>query len=352
MRTLLDKVTMWSCLGLAQLFLLFAAVILHHRPWVEAPLYLAVAAGGVVIFAFIATALGALAADPFAPTGRPMGVGLLYLYMVLIGAFASALYRDSLYGKVTSLAFFSLLALALWQKVRDRAPYLLDPTARPPRSLEVSDAILIAVAFFIVQLVIALALIPFDLGVFLTVSVAFFFAGAAVGTGAMFILNRAKVPNLSRTVGLGWPTHSARFAPALCFALALGLSLGFAARLYAKTLDPALPMEFDPRLRNALGDVRWLVAMAVVGAPLFEELIFRGFFYGSLRRVWPRWAAALASAATFAACHPPVSIAPVLLLGLAAAALVEWSESLAAPIVLHTTYNAFVLWGVWTKFEN
>jgi ABC-2 type transport system permease protein len=352
MRTMLDKVTMWSCLGLAQLLLLSSVGLLHDRRWAEAPLYLAVAAGGVVIFAFIATALGALAADPLAPSGRAMGAGRIYLYMVLFSTFASALYRDSLYAKVTSLAFFSLLALALWQKVRDRAPYLLDPTARPPPSLEVSDAILIAVAFFIVQLVFAFVLIPFELGLFLTISAAFFFSGAVVATGATFVLKRAKVPNLTRTLGLGWPARPARFASGVAYAAALGLLLGVAARLYAKALGPALPIQISPGVREVLGDVRWFVATAVVGAPLFEELIFRGFLYGSLRRVWPRWAAALASAAAFAACHPPAAIAPVLLVGLAAAGLIEWSESLAAPIVLHTTYNAFVLWGVWSRLAN
>ena len=63
----------------------------------------------------------------------------------------------------------------------------------------------------------------------------------------------------------------------------------------------------------------WLPALAVLAAPLFEEFIFRGLIFGGLRRIASPVTAALASAAIFAIVHPPMSVVPVFVLGIAAA---------------------------------
>jgi membrane protease YdiL (CAAX protease family) len=351
-RMLLDKVTLWASVGLGYLALLCAVGMFRARSLGEVPLDLAVAAGGVVIFAFIAAGLGALQADPFASARRPVGVGTAYLYMGFAGIFGYALAGESLYAKAVSLAFFSLLALALWQKVRNRIPYLLDPTARPPASLDLSDAILIVVAFFLVQLLVALALLQLDLGPIERASVAFSIAGSGVVAGALWILRRARIPNLREAIGVRWTAGSRRFAAALVVAPALGIALGAAALAYARAIVHVLPANgVHEAIAKGLptGDARWFVVTAVASAPLFEEIIFRGFMYKALRRSWPGWAAALASGAAFAACHPPVAVAPILVLGIVAAALVEWSTSIIAPVLLHTTYNAVVLSGLWER---
>ena len=83
----------------------------------------------------------------------------------------------------------------------------------------------------------------------------------------------------------------------------------------------------------------WMVALAVIAAPLFEEYLFRGLVFKGLRRTMKPAFAILASAAIFAIVHPPLSFLPVFGLGVAAALAFESSGSLLAPILAHALYN-------------
>jgi ABC-2 type transport system permease protein len=87
----------------------------------------------------------------------------------------------------------------------------------------------------------------------------------------------------------------------------------------------------------------WLVALAVVAAPLFEEFIFRGLIFNGLRRSMGALPAMLASAAIFAIVHPPASMLPVFVLGLCAAFAYERTRMLLAPMLVHAVYNAIIL---------
>jgi hypothetical protein len=87
----------------------------------------------------------------------------------------------------------------------------------------------------------------------------------------------------------------------------------------------------------------WLAPMSVLAAPLFEEFIFRGQLFGGMRRSLSAMPAIAASAALFAAVHPPLAMAPVFVLGLCTAYAAERSKSLLAPILAHALYNAGML---------
>jgi uncharacterized protein len=83
---------------------------------------------------------------------------------------------------------------------------------------------------------------------------------------------------------------------------------------------------------------------AVLFAPVFEELIFRGLLYGSLRSrfSWP--VAALVSALIFGLAHGygPAGFASVLVSGLLWAYLYERTGSLLPGIIAHVVNNAAV----------
>ena len=87
-----------------------------------------------------------------------------------------------------------------------------------------------------------------------------------------------------------------------------------------------------------------LALAVVVGAPLGEELVFRGFLYRTLRQLLGvRWAMTL-SALAFALLHLAAPLLlPYVLLGVAFALLYEWTGSLWASITLHALWNAVVL---------
>ncbi|MFK7790485.1 MAG: lysostaphin resistance A-like protein, partial [Phycisphaeraceae bacterium] len=89
-----------------------------------------------------------------------------------------------------------------------------------------------------------------------------------------------------------------------------------------------------------------IVLSAVVIAPLFEELIFRGVLQTSLMRLMNgyRWPALVITAAVFSAIHgsvvPTQALAPLFVLGLAWGYLYERTGSLLAPILAHAVFNA------------
>jgi membrane protease YdiL (CAAX protease family) len=80
----------------------------------------------------------------------------------------------------------------------------------------------------------------------------------------------------------------------------------------------------------------------VVAAPIFEEYIFRGVIFASLKRTWSWPAALVASAALFAVIHPPVSAFPVFFLGLATAYVYHRSGMLLGCMLTHATYNGII----------
>jgi len=84
-----------------------------------------------------------------------------------------------------------------------------------------------------------------------------------------------------------------------------------------------------------------LFLAAAVGAPLLEEIFFRGALFGALRRRFGFWPGLLGSSAFFAILHPqlPLGFLPIAMLGGAFAALYEWRQSLIPGIVAHAVNN-------------
>jgi uncharacterized protein len=80
--------------------------------------------------------------------------------------------------------------------------------------------------------------------------------------------------------------------------------------------------------------------LAVVFAPIFEETMFRGVIYGSLRSKLGVWPAALLSGAIFSGVHFEVyGFLPRLVLGVLLALLFEKYKSLYPSMCLHATHN-------------
>ncbi len=96
------------------------------------------------------------------------------------------------------------------------------------------------------------------------------------------------------------------------------------------------------------GSVLALAAIvAVVAAPISEELLFRGFLQPALARWTGRGSAIVLSAAFFAAAHMDLYAMPLLLvLGIALAYVYDRTRSLAAPVALHMAFNGMTLLSV------
>lgn len=83
-----------------------------------------------------------------------------------------------------------------------------------------------------------------------------------------------------------------------------------------------------------------LILLAVVIAPVTEELIFRGGIFRWARGRLPRWAALLLPAVLFAALHGNLaSFAPLIVLGIVLALAYERSGTILVPIIAHGLFN-------------
>jgi len=336
-----EKVRLWGTLAFAYPLAFFAAAV-GARSAIDfsGALGLAIALMGVPIYAVIATSLGVFGANPLAQDAqRKIKPAHAYFYMLLASLYTYAIYATVLWQRAALLIITSLLAFALWQRAKDQLPFLLDPSAAPPRTISLADGMVAALVFFVLQgVVLMIVLRRNDVPSGRDLLLAFVLAGAitAVGTRVVHRLARAKgVPTL---IGQG---------------LARSLGWGAAGGLLAAVLGIAylLLLRSAPSLRQALEPTAlefpsrgpWLIALAVVAAPLFEEYIFRGLVFGGLRRSIGFVGAALGNAAIFAIVHPPISFAPVFCLAVIAAAAYEKTGTLLAPVLTHALYNGVIV---------
>jgi membrane protease YdiL (CAAX protease family) len=97
-----------------------------------------------------------------------------------------------------------------------------------------------------------------------------------------------------------------------------------------------------------IGGPQWLLALAVigVGAPLSEELLFRGFLFSALARRLGPVGAGLATSLVWAAMHygyTAIGLAEVFLVGLLFAWLLWRTGSLRVAIFCHALYNSLIV---------
>jgi ABC-2 type transport system permease protein len=331
-----QKAALWAGVSL-----IFPAIVLglffgHHGVSLRAVGLGAIAIVGVPIFAGIATALGVFASDPLAAAvHRRVRPAYVYLYMALGGMYTFALYASGLWQRGVLMVLTALVALALWQKARDQLPYLLDPAASPPARVSVADGLIAAMLFFVTQAIVALIAIssgqPMSGRV---ITQAFMWAGAVTFAIMRFAFWRLRSAGVPRLLG-------ARVGRAVIVGVAgaaLAAAVGLAYLLVLRRLGKLPAMD-----QATLAGVRsWLLPLAIVAAPIFEEFIFRGLIFGGLRRTFGGWPAALASAGIFAIVHPPLSAVPVFCMGLIAARVYDRAAMLLAPMLVHAGYNAAV----------
>ncbi|RFP22908.1 CPBP family intramembrane metalloprotease [Duganella sp. BJB488] len=343
-----EKAQLWGMLTLIYPLIIvgISAWYTTHFEWSMLALLLIVFAG-IPIYSLIAVSLGVFACDPLAVDARArVRPTYIYLYMLLASFYTWSIYSDVWSQKLVVMVLVASMALALWQKARDALPYLLDPAAAPPPRVSTSDGLIAATAFFIMQGLIALFMMrAMEMPAQPAVTIAFAAAGLLVYLLIRFIYWRSKtagVPAVLRggdmKLTLGYGAMAAFIASAVGLAYLTGLQHSALWADIAKQ-SAASASTFSRG---------WLLALAVLAAPLCEEFIFRGLIYGGLRRSMSAMPAMAMSAAIFAVVHPPTSMLPVFVLGLCAAWTYERSKTLLGPMLVHAVYNAVVLsWQFW-----
>jgi membrane protease YdiL (CAAX protease family) len=105
--------------------------------------------------------------------------------------------------------------------------------------------------------------------------------------------------------------------------------------------NPILPLALEGKDSLALG-IFFLTAS--VAAPMFEEIIFRGFLLPSLTRYMSVWGAIVVSSLLFAIAHLSLSeVLPLATLGMVLGVVYTRSRNLLAPMLLHSLWNSGTL---------
>jgi membrane protease YdiL (CAAX protease family) len=155
---------------------------------------------------------------------------------------------------------------------------------------------------------------------------------------------------------LGWELTAVRrqvviglCAAGLVVMPALGVNQIFLTVLGRSSLDnPVIPLLVAP---DRMLDKVTLIIGAGFLAPILEESLFRGVFFGALRQSWSFWPAAIASSTLFALVHfDPAGAVSYFLLGMTFAYLFERTRSLVAPAAAHAGFNLFNLVVILTVF--
>ncbi|MEM9948871.1 MAG: type II CAAX endopeptidase family protein [Cyanobacteria bacterium P01_D01_bin.36] len=108
--------------------------------------------------------------------------------------------------------------------------------------------------------------------------------------------------------------------------------------------NPILQIVLEERDTVALG---MFLFTAAVAAPIFEEILFRGFLLPSLTRYMPTWGAIGLSSLIFSVAHLSFSeVLPLTVLGAILGFVYARSRNLAASILLHSTWNSVTMIGL------
>ncbi|MGO8955587.1 MAG: lysostaphin resistance A-like protein [Rhodomicrobium sp.] len=335
-----QKATLWGVACLLYPAIIFGTVtVAQGAPSVKLAELAVIVLLGIPIFAVIATSLGVFACDPLAQNvQRRVKISYTYLYILLSSIYIFSVYATSIWQRLSLLTLTALLAFALWQKARDHLPYLLDPAASPPPRVSVSDGLMAALFFFVLQnLVLIIRLYGGRTLTGYDVLVSFSIAGAVTVGVMRLAFWRLHSQGIPKVFGRGIPQ-----------ALALGamggaVAAGLAFLYLSAAQHTALFEQVNRTMLPGYRDVALMAVLAIAAAPVFEEFIFRGLIFGGLRRSMGVAGSVLASAAIFAIVHPPASVIPVFGLGVAAALVYERSKLLIGPMTAHAVYNALIV---------
>ncbi|MEJ0076119.1 MAG: CPBP family intramembrane glutamic endopeptidase [Alphaproteobacteria bacterium] len=339
-----QKARLWMVVAFSYPLVMFAVAIGAtgniSLQFAEAALVVLV---GVPIFSAIATALGVFGCDPLeVDPQRRIRITYLYLYMLIASLYVYAIYAASIWQRLALVILTALVAIALWQKARDRFDYLLDPSASPPARVSVADGLIAALLFFVLQGLAGLMqmrLSGTNTPTAQTIWISFVIAGAATYGLARFVYWRMDTLGVPRIVGEGMPR-------ALLLGMIGGIAASLVALAYLQIGPRFLPVPLPAKLSDPILAIG-LVTVIIIAAPIFEEFIFRGLIFEGLRRSLGLGSATLASAAIFAIVHPPFSIVPVFVLGVCAALVYSHTRMLVAPMIVHAIYNTVIIGQQW-----
>jgi len=138
---------------------------------------------------------------------------------------------------------------------------------------------------------------------------------------------------------LGWSAIIITSAWLVTYLLQLGGYFSFLESYYGK---PPLQEAVQALQTSENTTLLWLIGIvACIGAPLSEEVLFRGYVFPIVKRFTAFWPAALLSGLFFAVIHYNLASLPTLfVMGVLLAVAYEYTRSLWVPIIAHCVFNS------------
>jgi ABC-2 type transport system permease protein len=328
-------------------YIAVAALVFRSSVPLTAELCYRLFLGALAIWMYenLCRSLGLFFHNPFSvQAGQRVSVASSYIALSLSGIICSAVGFGSLWTASVAMTLMMGLTLAFRQKALEYEPYILDPSALPPARASLSDGLIAALIYFVIQ---SLVLVFGNIFEWFAPHNALLWSsliGAVssyVGIQSYYSIKKAaNIPVYLGPVGL-------REIPIIA-SLLLGL-LGI-AKIWMQFaghwniwqwIDPDAysSMQVHAKANLSLS----LVVFAGLVAPLIEEFIFRGLIFAGMKRLLGMWPAVVVSSLLFAALHPPLSFVPVFMLGASAAFLYNRNGILLPSVTLHILYNLGIL---------
>ncbi len=135
----------------------------------------------------------------------------------------------------------------------------------------------------------------------------------------------------------------------------LVVASGITSQLLGGHSEPqSLVKTYQDAAKAGRAEIVWQVMIsAVIIAPITEEILFRGYFYPTLKRIAGPLPAALGISLLFGAVHVTALGFPVLtILALSLTLSYEWSGSLLVPMFMHAWFNAANLLLMWWQASH
>lgn len=168
--------------------------------------------------------------------------------------------------------------------------------------------------------------------------------GLLVGFG--FYLRRLRL-SWSEAFGLNPPSKLRATAAGVVYYLALLPLLGLVVGVNNVVCRAFGVEQSQPPIANLLinTDSAWtvglIVGFAIIVAPVFEEIFFRGYAYPALKQCVGTWRALVYVSAAFALVHLHLpSTLPLFALAIGLGLAYELTGSLLAPLAMHALFNA------------
>lgn len=354
------RIRLWTAISSLVVGAVLFVTVLRHP---SAALGIAGVALAWIVFAHSIAKKVVTRAMPSTESGEAQGALPGRDWVVALGtlAFAIGVMTRQWPLAIVAVVLSQLTAAAMWQRLRFRLPFPLDPWSElrpePPTLMHAMVAIsgLVDGGAVFTGVVVAV----FRTGPAIVFPIAYGLVAAGVALTAWQLLARRGVALLQiwlwpHVAGSSHPRRRVTPAPeALLTALVVALVVGTVGCLYVEALDQlAGRLRLEQLFGAAPGGHPGLrisiFVVAVFIQPIAEEYVFRGLLYRALDREWGDWRAVLGSALVFASYRPPASILPAFTIGIATAFLFKRTGRLVSAVLMHALFNAMILaWTFW-----